>query len=147
MAVEWARKDELADARTSEYSIHPLVHHNESTFEKIRYRSFFTGREFFLKDHVVAGQILMPAVAMLEMVRVSISNVTQDEDGLEQNIELRNISWIRLMIIPEQGKAIDIELVRTNSLLSKDDKIKFTIVGRAGRELVRYAEGKQYSAS
>ncbi|ASB52640.1 MULTISPECIES: non-ribosomal peptide synthetase [Bacillus amyloliquefaciens group] len=136
------RKDELADARTSEYSIHPLVHHNESTFEKIRYRSFFTGREFFLKDHVVAGQILMPAVAMLEMVRVSISNVTQDEDGLEQNIQLRNISWIRLMIIPEQGKAIDIELVRTNSLSSKDDKIKFTIVGRAGRELVRYAEGE-----
>ncbi len=82
---------------------------------------------------------------MLEMVRVSISNVTQDEDGLEQNIQLRNISWIRLMIIPEQGKAIDIELVRTNSLSSKDDKIKFTIVGRAGRELVRYAEGKQYS--
>ncbi|WP_182274999.1 KS-MAT linker domain-containing protein [Bacillus velezensis] len=43
------RKDELADARTSEYSIHPLVHHNESTFEKSVIDPFYR-KEFFKRS-------------------------------------------------------------------------------------------------
>ncbi|MFK4467822.1 amino acid adenylation domain-containing protein [Bacillus sp. RC252] len=141
------KTDELVDARLSEYRIHPLVHRNVSTFEKIRYRSFFTGREYFLKDHVVAGQIIMPAVAMLEMARVSISNVTEDEDNLERNVQLRNISWVRPMIIPEQGKVIDIELVRTNLIGGKGDKIIFKIVDRENHEQIQYAEGEAILSS
>ena len=34
---------------------HPLLHRNDSTMNEQRFESTFTGREFFLADHVIRG--------------------------------------------------------------------------------------------
>ena len=47
-------------------AIHPLLQQNISDFTEQRFGSTFTGREFFLADHVVNGQRVLPAVAYLE---------------------------------------------------------------------------------
>ncbi|MDT0268346.1 SDR family NAD(P)-dependent oxidoreductase [Streptomyces sp. DSM 44915] len=50
---------------------HPLVHENVSDFTRQRFRSVFTGREFFLADHRVAGRPVLPGAAVLELARAA----------------------------------------------------------------------------
>ncbi|MDD5274188.1 MAG: beta-ketoacyl synthase N-terminal-like domain-containing protein, partial [Methylovulum sp.] len=52
--------------------LHPLVHVNASTFSAQCFRSEFTGREFFLRDHQVQGQKTLPGVAYFEMARAAV---------------------------------------------------------------------------
>jgi len=49
--------------------LHPLIDANTSTLKEQRFTSRFSGREFFLADHVVAGQKTLPGVVYLEMAR------------------------------------------------------------------------------
>ena len=52
--------------------LHPLLHRNTSDLTEQRFSSTFSGREFFLADHVVRGQKILPAVAYLEMAREAL---------------------------------------------------------------------------
>ncbi|WP_115460544.1 SDR family NAD(P)-dependent oxidoreductase, partial [Enterobacillus tribolii] len=42
--------------------LHPLVQRNTSDFSRQRYSTTLTGREWFLRDHVVQGQPIVPGV-------------------------------------------------------------------------------------
>ena len=53
--------------------IHPLLQQNTSDLSEQRYSSIFTGREFFLADHRVKGQSVLPGVAYLEMARAALA--------------------------------------------------------------------------
>ncbi|MFS0873156.1 SDR family NAD(P)-dependent oxidoreductase [Paenibacillus xylanilyticus] len=57
---------------TNSATLHPLLHENISVLEEQRYASVFTGKEFFLADHVINGQRILPGVAHLEMVRAAL---------------------------------------------------------------------------
>ncbi|WP_341278224.1 SDR family NAD(P)-dependent oxidoreductase [Paenibacillus sp. FSL H8-0537] len=57
---------------TNSRMLHPLLHENISVLEEQRYASVFTGKEFFLADHVINGQRILPGVAHLEMVRAAL---------------------------------------------------------------------------
>ncbi|MGY0063722.1 SDR family NAD(P)-dependent oxidoreductase [Streptomyces sp. LZ34] len=52
-------------------ALHPLVHENVSDFTRQRFRSAFTGREFFLADHRVGGHPVLPGAAVVEMARAA----------------------------------------------------------------------------
>ncbi|MFJ8189256.1 amino acid adenylation domain-containing protein [Streptomyces sp. NPDC096094] len=52
--------------------LHPtLLDANVSTFGEQRFTKTLTGEEFFLRDHVVGGELVLPGVAYLEMGRLS----------------------------------------------------------------------------
>ncbi|WP_328877591.1 non-ribosomal peptide synthetase [Streptomyces sp. NBC_00299] len=52
--------------------LHPtLLDANVSTFGEQRFAKTLTGQEFFLRDHVVGGDLVLPGVAYLEMGRLS----------------------------------------------------------------------------
>ncbi|MGY1495106.1 amino acid adenylation domain-containing protein [Streptomyces sp. QTS52] len=52
--------------------LHPtLLDANVSTFGEQRFAKTLTGEEFFLRDHVVGGDLVLPGVAYLEMGRLS----------------------------------------------------------------------------
>ncbi|WP_155985327.1 ketoacyl-synthetase C-terminal extension domain-containing protein, partial [Paenibacillus maysiensis] len=53
-------------------ALHPLLHRNTSDFSEQRYSTSLTGQEFFLADHVVKGQRVLPGVAYLEMARAAV---------------------------------------------------------------------------
>ncbi|OKP53697.1 6-deoxyerythronolide-B synthase [Serratia marcescens] len=86
--------------------IHPFAQRNTSDFYTQRYSSFFTGDEFFLADHLVKGQKVLPGVAYLELARAALA----DALGRPAAIWLENVSWIRPMRVAAPGLHVAVEL-------------------------------------
>ncbi|MGS0740634.1 beta-ketoacyl synthase N-terminal-like domain-containing protein [Glaciimonas sp. GG7] len=53
--------------------LHPLVHRNTSTLSQQRFSTTLSGEEWFLRDHVVAGEKVLPGVAQLEWARAALA--------------------------------------------------------------------------
>ncbi|GAV11579.1 SDR family NAD(P)-dependent oxidoreductase [Paenibacillus sp. NAIST15-1] len=51
--------------------LHPLIDFNDSTFEEQRFVKVLNGSEYFLKDHCIDGNPVVPGVIYLEMARVA----------------------------------------------------------------------------
>ena len=96
-------KSEIIDHKS--FQLHPLVHKNTSNFEEQRYCSTFTGEEFFLKDHVVKGQKVLPGVAYLEMARAAV-----EQAGFEQVQTIENVIWASPIQITDKAETIAIVL-------------------------------------
>ncbi|MGH8879373.1 MAG: type I polyketide synthase, partial [Stackebrandtia sp.] len=56
------------------HPLHPLLGRNVSTLEQQRFVTTFTGSAPLLRDHVVTGRPLLPAAAILEMVRAAAAH-------------------------------------------------------------------------
>jgi polyketide synthase PksN len=85
-----------ASVRSLSYTaLHPLVQRNASTLREHRFSSTFHGDEFFLADHMVKGQSVMPGVAYLEMVRTAVAQ-TNGADASHEPSQLRlsNVVWV-----------------------------------------------------
>ena len=90
--------------------LHPLVHENTSNFVEQRFSSRFTGEEFFLADHVVQGQKVLPGVAYLEMAREAVKQATGEFSKDSQRIWLKNVVWIRPIAVGADPQAVKIGL-------------------------------------
>ncbi|SKB15922.1 hypothetical protein PL11201_80232 [Planktothrix sp. PCC 11201] len=89
-------------------ALHPLLHCNTSTLNEHKFTSTFSGEEFFLADHLVQGQKILPGVAYLEMARVAVQNATSVNDlGA---IQLKNIIWQQPLVIDDPEKTVHIRL-------------------------------------
>src|SRR5260370_20877912 len=69
--------------------LHPLLHRNTSDLSEQRYSSTFTGEEFFLKNHQVDGQRILPEAVYLEMARVAVDKAGRTSQ--ETRLELRSV--------------------------------------------------------
>ncbi|MBT2288312.1 SDR family NAD(P)-dependent oxidoreductase [Paenibacillus albidus] len=119
--------------------MHPLVHCNTSDFAGQRFSSTFTGQEFFLRDHAVHGQQVLPGVAHLEMVREAVRIAAESLEEQCFNVRLKNIAWIRPVIAGNQPLHIHTEL-----MLEESGNVTFQITGEAaakGEEPVVYSQG------
>ena len=85
-------------ASASVSALHPLVHANVSDLYRQAYTSVLNGTESCLRDHVVGGDKILPAVAYLEMVRTSMA-LALPGAGPDQVLELRNTVWAKPMIV------------------------------------------------
>lgn len=153
--------------------LHPLLHQNVSNLEKQFFYSRFTGKEFFLADHKVKGNPVLPGVAYLEMAvkALEISLATRaDNEG--SAICLRNIVWMRPMevnsetfvltnILPGQpnasfgncldGSVVDFEITSDDS--AEEPAViycrgtAFKAIGKAAElsALPRSTDGSEYS--
>jgi len=109
-ALEWAKGH-----MTLQTQIHPLLQQNTSDLSEQRFSSTFTGQEFFLRDHIINGQRILPGVASLEMARAA---VTQAISGLGENqvrIKLQNVIWARPIVIGDYPVRIHIGLYPENN--------------------------------
>ncbi len=69
--------------------IHPLLHENTSTLEEQQFTSTFTGTEFYLKDHQVLNESVLPGVIYLEMARAAV-----ERSGNNMRVhKLKDIVW------------------------------------------------------
>ncbi|MED1797208.1 SDR family NAD(P)-dependent oxidoreductase [Brevibacillus porteri] len=96
---------------TSETVIHPLLQRNTSDFSEQRFSSTFTGQEFFLSDHVVKNQRIVPGVAYLEMARAAAEQATAALTEEPAKIQLKNVVWTRPIVVGDQPVQIHIGLV------------------------------------
>jgi acyl transferase domain-containing protein/acyl carrier protein/SAM-dependent methyltransferase len=96
-------------------TMHPLLHQNTSDFTEQRFSSTFTGREFFLADHVVKGLRVMPGVAYLEMARAAVFKASGIEETEQTWIRLQNVIWARPIAVGEQPVKVHIGLFPEDS--------------------------------
>ncbi|PKM51734.1 MAG: hypothetical protein CVV02_05585 [Firmicutes bacterium HGW-Firmicutes-7] len=85
--------------------IHPLIDHNTSNFREQKFETRLLGSEFYLLDHIIAGQKLLPGVACLEMATVA------GEIAGERKVNyIKDTVWINPIAINENGQDIIINL-------------------------------------
>ncbi|MBW4478213.1 MAG: SDR family NAD(P)-dependent oxidoreductase [Tolypothrix brevis GSE-NOS-MK-07-07A] len=98
-------------------ALHPLLHRNTSTLSEQRFSSTFSGEEFFLADHLVQGQKILPGVAYLEMARAAVVLSTSANDF--NAIRFKNIIWQQPLAIDDAEKTVHIGLfAKENSQVS-----------------------------
>jgi len=86
--------------------LHPLLQRNSSTIFDTKFTSTFDGNEFFLRDHKVQGNSVLPGVCHLEMARSAMANAftTQVE------IELTSVVWLRPIVLMNESLTLHISL-------------------------------------
>jgi polyketide synthase PksN len=121
----WVNDEDIkAGSMIPEGMLHPLVQHNTSTLSVQRFSSAFTGREFFLKDHIVKGKKVLPGTAYLEMAREAVERATE---GLEEGtmVCLKDITWMRPIFVEDKPVEVHIGL-----LPDEEGKISFEVYGQ-----------------
>ena len=98
------------EVRGAERYLHPLVHENTSTLEEQRFSSTFTGEEFYLKDHQVNGEKILPVVAYLEMAQEAVMQALGGFSENNQTIQLKNIVWARPIVVDDRPCVVNVGL-------------------------------------
>ena len=89
---------------------HPLVHENISDFSNQQFQSIYSGREDFLLDHRVQGEVIMPGVAYLEIARAALEMSTPVQRRTA-SISLSNIVWLAPFILNETSETLFTRLI------------------------------------
>lgn len=121
--------------------LHPLIDKNVSTLEEQSFETIFTGEEFFLKDHLVGDQMILPAVAYLEMARIA-----GDLASTRQKvIKIIDNSWLHFIKLDQPGMKVKIALIPVRS---NQNLVEFEVISKSenGRSIV-HGKGKIVYAS
>ncbi|MCP4297912.1 MAG: type I polyketide synthase, partial [Proteobacteria bacterium] len=78
--------------------VHPLLHENTSDMREQRFTSTFTGAEFFLADHQVNGEKVLPGVIYLEMARAAVKKSTGSTEA-GSVICLEHVVWAQPIVV------------------------------------------------
>ena len=130
----WIEEGKAGVTHGKQHILHPLVHENTSTLSKQRFSTTLTGDEFFLKDHVVNGQKILPGVAYLEMAREAV-RLSLGKEGEE--ISLQDVVWITPIAIEDKPKKIDVSI-----LPEENGKIAYEIYTEESGETIIHSQGK-----
>ncbi len=110
-----------------------MIDSNESTLEEQCYKKVLTGREFFLRDHIVKGRITMPGAAFLEMARTAGSLALK---GFKIS-KIRDVVFSRMLVKSEEAVETYVRL------LPQNDYVEFMVTGSGDMEdAVVYCTGK-----
>ncbi len=126
--------------RETAVGIHPLLQRNTSNIYGLQFSSIFTGKEFFLSDHVIRGQKLLPGVAYLEMARAAVEQVAGSPEDKWTSIRLKDVDWIRPVVVGEESVDVSIGLYPQDG-----GEIAYEIYSKSGAtdtELVVHSEGR-----
>ncbi|MBP1177198.1 polyketide synthase PksN [Paenibacillus sp. PvR133] len=126
--------------RETAVGIHPLLQRNTSDIYGLQFSSIFTGKEFFLSDHVIRGQKLLPGVAYLEMARAAVEQVAGSPEDKWTSIRLKDVDWIRPVVVGEESVDVSIGLYPQDG-----GEIAYEIYSKSGAtdtELVVHSEGR-----
>ncbi|WP_404941319.1 amino acid adenylation domain-containing protein [Pseudomonas danubii] len=102
--------ESLGEAR-----LHPLLHRNVSDLAQQKFTAVFSGAEFFLRDHRVGRQKVLPGVAYLEMAREALSRSLGDRAS-SATLSLCHLVWSQPLTLSEQGTEPATLEIHINSL-------------------------------
>jgi acyl transferase domain-containing protein/acyl carrier protein len=114
-------------------ALHPLLHENASNLWGQRFRSRFTGREFFLADHMVKDEPVLPGVAHLEIARAAAERSFADPDAA---IRLSDVVWLR-PVTAREGVSLTVELE-----LEDEDRVAWSIRADSEAEDAPFSRGR-----
>jgi polyketide synthase PksN len=125
--------------------LHPLLHQNTSDFSGQRFSSVFIGQEFFLMDHIVKGQRVLPGVAYLEMARAAVNQAAGFLETGKTGIRLKNMVWAKPITVGDQPVHVHIGLFP-----EENGEITYEIYSQSqetGAEPVVHSQGSAYLVS
>ncbi|PRA09667.1 hypothetical protein CQ043_06825 [Paenibacillus sp. MYb63] len=88
-------------------ALHPMIGWNTSTLDEFKYQTLFTGKEFFLNDHIVDGKRTLPGVAYLEMALAAAQKA-----GIQEVTGFGEVVWSRPLTVMEHPVEVNISLSR-----------------------------------
>ncbi|MDA1642430.1 polyketide synthase dehydratase domain-containing protein, partial [Bacillus cereus group sp. TH177-1LC] len=100
--VERKRDLQKVSHLTETVTLTGLIDSHESTPDVEIYRKCLKRDEFYLQDHIVNGQIILPGVVYLEMARMAGTLASSHQDV----VRLENIVWTQPIKILEETKDI-----------------------------------------
>ncbi|MFF0836624.1 MULTISPECIES: amino acid adenylation domain-containing protein [unclassified Streptomyces] len=118
---------------------HPLLHENVSSLGAVRYRTRFTGEEFVLRDHVVGGRRLLPAVASLEMAYTAARRAVPG--AAQRGITLRNVTWMRPLAADGDGLDVGFTLAEERPETA-DGPLRFELTAPAEDSGLVHVQGR-----
>jgi acyl transferase domain-containing protein len=116
--------------------LHPLLHTNISDLHEARYTTRLEGTEFYLRDHVVDGKRLLPAVAYLEMARAAVALAVGAHQATGSSIQLGDCLWLHGLPV-EQAVELQIGLRAAPGCVAQ---YEISSADRDGKRLV-HAQG------
>ncbi|MBZ5526240.1 MAG: SDR family NAD(P)-dependent oxidoreductase, partial [Acidobacteriia bacterium] len=134
----WVEGGEEIKERSEERGrrvLHPLVQKNSSRLGEQRYSSGFSGEEFFLAEHLVNRQRMMPGVAYLEMARAAIEQAWPERPEAAV-LELRNTVWAQPIVVSE-NKQISVVLSANDN-----DQIDYEIYSQEADQKIVHCHGR-----
>ncbi|MBB5101168.1 SDR family NAD(P)-dependent oxidoreductase [Streptomyces spectabilis] len=85
---------------------HPLLQRATPDGDALAsFESTLTAEDFFLRDHRVAGEPVLPAVASLEMAREAVSRALPAADAVEV-LRLENVVWSRPVVVRDEARTV-----------------------------------------
>ncbi|MFD2168923.1 polyketide synthase dehydratase domain-containing protein [Tumebacillus lipolyticus] len=123
--------EQIERVRTAD-RLHPLLDCNSSSFSEQKFTTRFTGREFFLQDHQIGGQPMLPGVAYLEMGRAAA-----ELSGADQAVCLEQIVWARPVLAAE-AQDVHISLYPSDE---RSETIEFEVWSEGEQESTLHAQG------
>ncbi|WP_161624829.1 SDR family NAD(P)-dependent oxidoreductase [Streptomyces spectabilis] len=85
---------------------HPLLQRATPDADALAsFESTLAAKDFFLRDHRVAGEPVLPAVASLEMAREAVSRALPAADTAEV-LRLENVVWSRPVVVRDGTRTI-----------------------------------------
>lgn len=100
--------------------IHPLLGRNNSTLREEKFTTRFSGNEFYLAEHTINGQKVLPAVALLEMARAAGALA-----GERNVVGIDQVVWARPIVVA--GLPSDVE----TTLSPARDGVNFEVTTRS----------------
>jgi polyketide synthase PksN len=123
--------------------LHPLVQQNTSNASGLQFSSKFSGQEFFLRDHVVKGEKVLPGVAYLEMARAAMEQATGTLEQGKIGIHLKNIVWTQPIVVGEQAVQVHIGVYpEDNEEIGVSIPIYKSDINRNHSEMTSFFSGK-----
>jgi hypothetical protein len=95
----------VVDERCQIARLHPLLESNTSTLSEQQFTTKLIGTEFYLADHVIGEQKMLPGVAYLEMARAA-----GELAGKKPVIKLSNIVWAMPITVSDTPIPVHINL-------------------------------------
>jgi acyl transferase domain-containing protein len=85
--------------------LHPLIERNSSTLFTQSYSSVLHGHEYFLTDHIINGQAIVPGAVLLEMARAA-----GELAGMAQVTQISEVTWLQPVIVADQPVELSVTL-------------------------------------
>ncbi|KAF1018226.1 MAG: 3-ketoacyl-CoA thiolase [Burkholderia gladioli] len=103
------------------------------------YVARFSGEEFFLRDHRVRGQAVLPGVAYLELARAALE--ASSGRPVPSGLQLRHVTWVQPLMVDEPGVEAYIDLHRQDN-----GEWRYELASGAHDESERYLHGQGFLA-
>ncbi|MEV8517148.1 amino acid adenylation domain-containing protein [Dactylosporangium sp. NPDC051484] len=104
---------------------HPLLHRRVPANDGAVFETHLDGREPYLRDHQVRGDLVLPGVAHLEMARAAVSAFLDVPPG--GDVRLENVVWLRPAVGGPQGLDLRVAVRR-----EAGDGVEFEITTSGG---------------